>query len=328
MNNKLFLISLLLIVTTIISCNTNRYEDIDFRKEMVDFIVKIDDYASPQVESFGVFPQNGCELAEYDAYINAVEGIGQEDLYYGYDGDGIITPSNETSYIETYLDILNSESKLILVTNYPFDDEDVPSFTPEIKDKIDDSYTKSFAKNYIPFCTVRNLNYLTINPEHTPQSNVVNDWEDVTEFLYMLQPSDGMTRDVYLNKIANSDYDLIIMDYSFDGADAGKFTYEEINHLKTQLGGKLLCYLSIGEAENYRYYWDESWDDDNDGTPDGNAPDWLKQENPYWEGNYKVEYWNDEWQDIITGYLQKIIDVGFDGVYLDIIDAYEYFENL
>jgi len=41
---------------------------------------------------------------------------------------------------------------------------------------------------------------------------------------------------------------------------------------------------------------------------------------------------NDEWQDIIfdneNSYLKKIIDAGFDGFYLDIIDAFEYFEGL
>jgi len=58
----------------------------------------------------------------------------------------------------------------------------------------------------------------------------------------------------------------------------------------------------------------------------------LEEENPNWEGNYKVRYWEPEWQDIIYGndssYLKKILDAGFDGVYLDIIDAFEYFEGL
>ncbi len=47
--------------------------------------------------------------------------------------------------------------------------------------------------------------------------------------------------------------------------------------------------------------------------------------------NYKVRYWEDGWQDIIFGndnsYLKKILDAGFDGVYLDIIDGFEYFED-
>ncbi|NPA44475.1 MAG: hypothetical protein GXO49_02970, partial [Chlorobi bacterium] len=82
-------------------------------------------------------------------------------------------------------------------------------------------------------------------------------------------------------------------------------------------------YMSIGEAENYRYYWQEEWNT--------NKPEWLDKENPDWEGNYKVWYWNKDWQNIIYGndnsYLKKILDAGFDGVYLDIIDAFEYYEE-
>ena len=84
----------------------------------------------------------------------------------------------------------------------------------------------------------------------------------------------------------------------------------------------VVAYMSIGEAEDYRYYWQSTWKND--------KPIWLAKENPNWPGNYKVRYWEEEWQSIIYGnndsYLKKIIDAGFDGVYLDIIDAFEYFE--
>ena len=84
----------------------------------------------------------------------------------------------------------------------------------------------------------------------------------------------------------------------------------------------MISYISIGEAEDYRYYWKNEWI--------SNPPVWLAGENPDWEGNYKVRYWQKEWQNIIYGsessYIYKIIITGFDGAYLDIIDAFEYFE--
>jgi cysteinyl-tRNA synthetase len=80
--------------------------------------------------------------------------------------------------------------------------------------------------------------------------------------------------------------------------------------------------MSIGEAEDYRYYWEADWYSD--------PPVWLDEKNPLWEGNYKVLYWMQEWQDLIFGdesaYLDRILNAGFDGVYLDIIDAFEHFE--
>jgi endo-alpha-1,4-polygalactosaminidase (GH114 family) len=33
---------------------------------------------------------------------------------------------------------------------------------------VDDAYTKSLAKGYVPFVTVRDLDQLTINPDHEP----------------------------------------------------------------------------------------------------------------------------------------------------------------
>ena len=45
----------------------------------------------------------------------------------------------------------------------------------------------------------------------------------------------------------------------------------------------------------------------------------------------KVRYWQKEWHDILLGssgaYLDKILAAGFDGSFLDVIDAYEYFQN-
>jgi cysteinyl-tRNA synthetase len=80
--------------------------------------------------------------------------------------------------------------------------------------------------------------------------------------------------------------------------------------------------MSIGEAEDYRYYWESDWDN--------RPPDWLGKENPVWEGNYRVKYWDREWQALIYGtassYLEKIIEAGFDGVYLDLIEAFEFYE--
>jgi cysteinyl-tRNA synthetase len=40
-----------------------------------------------------------------------------------------------------------------------------------------------------------------------------------------------------------------------------------------------------------------------------------------------VQYWSEDWQRIVIDYLDRIIDDGFDGVYLDIIDAFEYWSD-
>lgn len=116
------------------------------------------------------------------------------------------------------------------------------------------------------------------------------------------------------------------MYYSRDGSDERKFTATKIEGLKNSPGGpkQVLSYMSIGEAEDYRWYWRKSWDANRDGKPDAGAPARLDPSNPDWPGNYKVRYWDPAWQEIIYAYVDKVLAASYDGVYLHIVDAYEY----
>jgi len=53
----------------------------------------------------------------------------------------------------------------------------------------------------------------------------------------------------------------------------------------------------------------------------------LVAENPDWEDNYKVKYWANGWQRIMLPVIDSVMAAGFDGVYLDIVDAFEFFEQ-
>ncbi|SRR5581483_1565859 len=142
-------------------------------------------------------------------------------------------------------------------------------------------------------------------------------WRGVQHWLYQLQNLD-------VSRAAASGFDLIVTDYSADGSDAHRFTPEQVARMQAGRpeGRLVLAYMSIGEAEDYRFYWRQDWRPGN--------PAWLLPVNPEWAGNYPVEYWQPEWKRILFGspdaYLDKIIDAGYDGVYLDLIEAYEHFE--
>ena len=162
---------------------------------------------------------------------------------------------------------------------------------------------------------------LVLKGRHTPPA-----WSEINDFLYQLQ-------NLNLEAIGDTAFDLVIMDYSASGGDSDAFTAAQIAALQDSPGGpkRALAYMSIGEAENYRWYWDPAWDADEDGLPDPGASPWLDQANPAWPDNYKVRYWHSGWQDIIFGspdsYLDKILAAGYDGAYLDLVDAYEYYED-
>lgn len=143
---------------------------------------------------------------------------------------------------------------------------------------------------------------------------------DINSWAYQLQ-------NISISQISNNaSFELIVIDYSADGTSESIFTSAQIDQIKSS-GKKVISYISIGEAEKYRWYWDSNWDADEDGIPDAGAPEWLGHENPDWEGNYKVRFWYPQWQDIIFSYIDVIYSQGFDGIYCDIIDAYYYWSE-
>ena len=118
-----------------------------------------------------------------------------------------------------------------------------------------------------------------------------------------------------IEELAQTGFELVVIDYSRDGSEQSEYSREEIQNLK-DAGVIPIAYLSIGEAEDYRFYWGDDWE--------SNPPDWLGEENPEWEGNYAVKYWRDEWHEILHSYIDKIMEQGFEGLYLDKVDEFEY----
>lgn len=309
------------------ACNTDTptsSPEIDYQKEMRVFVQEISAYAREQNPDFIVIPQNGHQLVsdngKWDgkpdsSYLNAIDGLGQESLYYGYNADDLITPKEESDYLEFYLDIGKRFGKTVLVTDY--------AFTPS---KMDSSLLWNEKKEYLSFAADhRALDHIPAYPGVLTKenSNSIEKLSDAQNFLYLINPGAYSSKENLISEIKNTNYDAVIMDAFYLDT---LLTKTDISQLKAKANGGtrlVISYMSIGEAETYRYYWNEDWGP--------GKPKWIVEENPYWAGNYKVQYWTKEWKNFVFGnegsYLQKILDSGFDGVYLDIIDGFEYFEG-
>ena len=298
-------------------------EDTIYRQRMRDFVISIGEHARETDPGFILIPQNGHDILSLDPgeagtpatdYIAAIDGLGQEDLLYGYDDKA--TPEDVTEALQALLDLGESNGVEALVTDYCW-----------TQSKMDDSYQRNQEKDYISFAADhRDLDNIPDHPEepHNVNSNDIDDLSEAENFLYLLDPSAFDSREDYLDALGATDHDVLIID-AFYG-DNDMLTKTEVDALKVKNnGGKrlVISYMSIGEAEDYRDYWNEEWK--------VGDPSFLKEENPEWEGNYKVEYWDPDWQEVIFGeddsYADRLLASGFDGAYLDIIEAFEYFED-
>jgi cysteinyl-tRNA synthetase, unknown class len=144
-------------------------------------------------------------------------------------------------------------------------------------------------------------------------------------FAYVLQ-ADALaeTKAAAVGKLANCGRDWVVLDAAF-GSDV-PWVRADLDAIRAgRPGRKIIAYISIGEAEDYRSYWRPEWG--GKGSLSSQAPSWLGVENPEWKGNYRVKYWHADWQRLILSGIDDAMGRGFDGVYLDIVDGFETFEQ-
>ena len=299
----------------------------NYRKAMRDFVCTISKTARAKNPGFIVITQNGQNVAwdnddddeKADAnYFSAINGCGREDLFYGVDknwdmADDKLTPKFINKEFVEMCDVYKNAGLTVLAVDYC-----------SSKYNIEDSYKKNEARGYLSFQAVsRNLDVI---PSYTPNDENADDVRTLSgakNFLYLINPDHFKNKSEYISALSETNYDALIIDLFFDDE---ALTKTDVAKLKKKNNGGtrlVICYMSIGEAEDYRWYWKKPWK--------AGSPSFLCELNEDWEGNYKVKYWDKEWQKIIcTGsdsYLSKILDCEFDGVYLDIIDAFEYFQD-
>ncbi|MDG1915524.1 MAG: endo alpha-1,4 polygalactosaminidase [Crocinitomix sp.] len=322
------IVSLTIICLTIATCRKKDVPKVDYANEMRKFVIEISEAAKAVDPDFLIIPQNGVPLATVsrgqdgllaEDYLAAIDGQGQEDLFYGYDKDDKITPSDANSNLIYYLDLMEANGVEVLTTDYC-----------STQDKVLDSYGKNEAKDYVSFAaTERNLTNIpdyTVNV-HNENTEEIENLSLAKNFLCLINPTEEFSdKQTFINAIKETNYDLLILDRDFNDEHYTAFDIEELKWKNNGARRIVVCYMSIGEAEDYRGYWEKEWEKFK------TSPAWLYKENKKWRGNYKVFYWMESWKNIIYGnensYLNSLLDLGFDGTYLDIIDAYEYYEEL
>jgi cysteinyl-tRNA synthetase len=160
-------------------------------------------------------------------------------------------------------------------------------------------------------------------PVHFPQEARRLNLRWVESWAYQIQ---GLEEEGAVDALADSDYELIVVEpvRSLEGAEEFD-TAGMVSRLHGE-GKLVLAYLDVGEAEDYRGYWGDDWIAPSADEP--GEPDFLITVDPDgWSGNYPVAFWDERWKEIVIGDQNSLVDMvlddGFDGVYLDWIEAYQ-----
>jgi cysteinyl-tRNA synthetase len=279
---------------------------------MQNFVKDISAYARGITPDFIIIPQNGPELAFNNAepdeeinsgYINAIDGIGIEELFY-----------NKTLKVDNY--------RLGMLRKLKYSVKIIVSDFVSNNANLSDAVQRSKNEGFIAFPrSADNYHYKKIPANITDENtDDIEKLTDARNYLYLISTDGFSNKQAMIGKIAETNYDAVLIDLFFNEAALAP---ADIQQLKIKANGAkrlVIAYISIGSAENYRYYWKPGWKKGN--------PAWLKKKYEGYHDELWVEFWNPEWQKIIFGndgsYIKKIIDAGFDGAYLDNVEAFYF----
>lgn len=183
----------------------------DYRQAMRDFVARISETARAETAGFIVVPQNGIELVTLDGtadgalatpYLAAIDGHGQEDLFYGYDRDNYPTPASETNHLLGFLRRSRAQGNSVLVTDYCTDPQQVAA-----------ARTRCDAEDFISFAAPsRNLDQIPSSaPNHENRDDITR-LAEVRNFLYLINPEKFATKTEFVSAVCSTNYDLVIMD--------------------------------------------------------------------------------------------------------------------
>ena len=296
-------------------------------QQMTRLVSDLSTYAKSQREGFQIVGNGAAGLLEVtksqteestQQLVGALDGFLTESFFY-LDDDG--TPEMQEpdmlAYLEAMMEKPQTAGKAVWTLDYLADDEAVA---------MDQAMGR--VRGYVSMTapgtaldTIPDSGLLGGIPGENDRD--IQTVRDARNFLILLNPGSFESREDYLSSLAATPYDVLILDLYYDDAPLSADDVARLQQ-KPQGGRRLvLAYLSVGEAADYRPYWQAAWNDS------ATRPKWIAKSNPDWPGSYRVRYWSADWRHILYGsedsYLDTILAAGFDGVFLDVLDAWQTF---
>jgi len=328
----------------------------DYKEVMRRFVRDISVFAHQHRSDFLIVAQNGLDLltkGDTDSegnqktspalgYMYALDGILQEELFYGGPNSESVTnrktPAEkklatpkelkamkkvEEEQKKTHESILEMADRAkkgglkVMVMDYTKD-----------RREISQSFRKNAARGYISFAAPArgiNLNHLPSYARYPYNENgrSVLSLQKAKNFIAIRNSSPFGLPEDFAYEIRETNFDLVVVDVFHGTVPLPKKVVQRLKFKKLGAQRLVFAYVNIGRAARYRYYWNSEW------RP--GSPGWLGPPLSGSPDQHRVDYWNREWQQIISGdensYIYGIVKQGFDGVILDGVDSYKDYTN-
>lgn len=306
---------------------------IDLREEMRKFVQRISTYARRTKPNFIVIAKDGMDLlAKRDttdetkasparAYIRAIDGIMQEGMFFAEArGDrpfGSPPIPERQKQMLAMADFAASNGLKVWAHDFGVDNK-----------AIDEARKLANARGFLSIVSdsaSTDIFKLPSHPARPPKENPksILSLDMVQNFATIRNSTPYGQQAQFALKMHDTNYDALLVEVFHGRAPLSRQAVETLKYKKIGAKRMVLAYMDVGTAASYHYYWQANWRE--------GSPFWISAPLRDDPDRYNVEYWNADWQGVMSGntnsYLYGIIAQGFDGVVIEGLDAYKFFEG-
>jgi len=309
------------------------------RQLMRDIVIAISDYAKKRNPRFSVLVRNAPELLIKETrewkwetlrdpdntekypkvgtvnrpFLKAIDGVLVDGLSYGTPDYGKPSDPEHVKSLTAVAEVMRDEGRRLVTIDYC-----------NAKAQMADAETKAAkagALAYIDRDGDKQLDRIAPGLPMHENPNPIDDLAAARNYLPMLRSDHFATRSAWVEALARTNYDLLVLDTFWRETES--LSFDQVRALRyKRLGSDRLVFgvLPVGLARDSRFYWKPEWKLGN--------PSFLVAPDPDDPAETIVSYWDPKWKELLGKYIQGIVDLNVDGVLLDQADAYLYFEDL
>jgi cysteinyl-tRNA synthetase len=306
---------------------------IDLREEMRMFVQSISAYARSQRPNFVVLANGGLDLlvkrdpieetrvSPARAYMRSLDGIIQEGMFFDVArGERPFGAPPEEDRQQPLLEktaYAKRNGLKVFTIDFGKTKAVVDAATKQAQQRkfishvVDSATTDTFK---LPSYPPRPINE---NP------NNILSLDMVKNFAIIRNSAPYGRQDQFALKMHDTNYDLLAVEVFHGRTPLSRQAVETLKYKKIGAKRLVFAYMDIGSAASYYYYWQQGWRE--------GFPFWIASPQRDDLDRYNVQYWQNEWKQIFVGdtnsYVYGLIAQGFDGVIIDGLEAYKFFEG-
>jgi cysteinyl-tRNA synthetase len=189
--------------------------------------------------------------------------------------------------------------------------------------EVDAAYKAAERDRVLTYAGIDTENLNTLPKGHPRGENAqpVTTITATRNWLPLLRADRFGTKAEWVMAMEKTNQDALLIDVAHRGADP--LTKDDVKRLRyKELGAPrlMLAVLPLGKAYDWRWYWQKGWEAGN--PPFLFAP--IAEE----PGSFLADLADPKWKEMLGKYLAGIMELGFDGIVLDDLDTYLWFEEL